>query len=523
MTAFRRPLRRGPLVFLAALLLLASGLFGGLACSKAPHSRVFIIGLDGATFDVLGPWLAKGELPNLKKLMDQGVSGELRSVYPCLSPVAWTSAATGVNPGKHGIYDFQRPDPAMPVHQILYTSQERRATPIWTLLSDAGKSVSICNVPMTWPPDKVSGLMISGFPFPEQTDDITWTSPADLQKSLPDYPLDRMGEALVAGAEGARLAEIVRSRDAVADVFKDWLKNRQDDFTWVVFTATDRVQHFFWAMSDPKHPYYTPQLGQDYGEAIHEFWKGMDLRLGEILAQMPADATIVVISDHGFGPIYRELNTANWFKTTPLNDYVKTHQVPDMYITNGIFRYRLGTNYPMNSNYELFRDMYIKEADAIVDPVTGLKPVEKVLKREELFAGRNLAKAPDLVMIEAKDYYVGPGDPGKEMDPITPLHSTSYSAYHRPNGLFIIKGPGVRTGQLEGASLLDVAPTALYLMGQPVPSEMEGRVLKAVFTPERLQKDPPKYSDGQKILSDQPERVLSPAEREQLNSVPYIK
>ncbi len=513
----RVPLMRS---FIALALVLA---LSALSCGRKPTGpKVFVIGLDGATFDLLDPWLAAGELPNLKSLMDGGVYGELHSVHPILSPVAWTSAATGVNPGKHGIFDFERPDPDQPGKSLLYTSESRRAVPVWKLLSDAGRTVGILNVPMTWPPDPVNGVMVSGFPFPDAPN-LSYTYPKELQASLGDYALDRMGEALIRDAEAAMLATIVKSRDDVARVTGDWLRTRNDDFTWTVFTATDRIQHFFWGMMDPQHPYYTEQLGKDFGEAIHEFWKGMDKRLGEILALLPEDAVVIVISDHGFGPIYREVNALNWFGRSSLNDYVRNHKVPDVFITNGIFRYRLGTTWPMSPEYDTFRSMFVEQATAIVDPLTGKKPVERVVRREELYSGRMVEKAPDLVMIEAPECYIGPGDPAKDLDTVTDLHSTSYSGYHRPNGIFIIKGPGINRGELAGASLVDVAPTILYTMGECVPQDMDGRVLTAVFGAETLKKRPPCYSDGTTILTDRPERTLSPEEKRQLEAVPYIK
>jgi predicted AlkP superfamily phosphohydrolase/phosphomutase len=112
-----------PLVVVLLATLLGAG---ALSCGRpAARSKVVVIGLDGATFDLLDPWLSAGELPNLKGLMDRGVWGPLTSVYPIISPVAWTCAATGVNPGKHGIYGFERPDPEVPGAQLLYTSEQR--------------------------------------------------------------------------------------------------------------------------------------------------------------------------------------------------------------------------------------------------------------------------------------------------------------------------------------------------------------------------------------------------------------
>lgn len=505
-------------VALAALALCLAGPGCGKGGSKP---RLYVIGLDGATFDLLQPWLDRGDLPTLKSVIDGGVSGELRSVYPILSPVAWTSMFTGTNPGKHGIYDFERPDPDAPERGIFYTSENRRAAAVWTLLNDAGLSTAVLNVPMTWPPDQVNGVMVSGFPFPSKGT-FTWTWPKELQGTLGNYPLDPMGEALIPGSEGAMLASLVESRDAVARVTLDWVRTRHEDFTFSVFTATDRVQHFFWSMMDPRHPYHTEALNQAYGEAMHEFWKTLDARLAGIIAALPPDATLIILSDHGFGPVYREVNTINWFKSTPLNEYAKTHQVPDLYATNGIFRYRLGTRWPMNPEYETFRSMFIKEATSLVDPKTGQHPIARVQKREELFAGRQVPRAPDLVLIEAPDYYIGAGDLSRDLDPVTDLHSTSYGAYHRPNGIFVIRGPHVRTGRLQGASLLDMAPTILHVMGQPVPVEMDGRVLEAVFDPQWLTRNRPRYVEGSKILEAPPERQLSEEEREQLEAVPYI-
>jgi predicted AlkP superfamily phosphohydrolase/phosphomutase len=508
------------------LLLVLAAVVGavGWSCGRpAARSKVVVIGLDGATFDLLNPWLAAGELPNLKGLMDRGVWGPLTSVYPIISPVAWTCATTGVNPGKHGIYGFERPDPEVPGAQLLYTSEQRKAAPIWTLLGDAGLSTALLNIPMTWPPDKVNGVMVSGFPFPEDTGRITWTHPPELQGTLANYPLDRMGESLVPGAEGDMLAKIVDSRDAVARVAMDWFTNRSDDFTWVVFTAPDRIQHFFWGMMDEKHPYWTPEKGALYGNAIHEFWLAMDRRLGELLATLPEDATVFVISDHGFTPIYREMNMYNWFDQTTLPDFVRQNRVHDVYITNGIFNYRLGTTWPMGPEYDEFRTRFQKEATAFVDPATGRPAVERVPKREELFSGWQIGKAPDLVMIEAPGYYIGAGDPNRDLPPCGDLHSTSYSAYHRPNGIFVAAGPKLRKGELSGASLLDVTPTLLHLMGQSVPGEMDGRVIEAIFNAEWLGKNRPRYVEGTQILTDRPERKLTAEEREQLEAVPYSK
>src|SRR5262245_33119634 len=123
-------------VVASALALSASLMLSG--CNAHHRAPVVVIGLDGADFDLILPWVEAGDLPNLKKFLDGAAVGKLTTVYPILSPVCWTSAFTGVNPGKHGIYDFQKADPMGGEDPLIETATNRRALPIWMLLSDAG-------------------------------------------------------------------------------------------------------------------------------------------------------------------------------------------------------------------------------------------------------------------------------------------------------------------------------------------------------------------------------------------------
>jgi predicted AlkP superfamily phosphohydrolase/phosphomutase len=142
------------------------------AAARAGRRRSSI-GLDGADWDLLVPWMEAGELPNLKAFLETAALGDLTTVHPILSPVCWTSGYTGSNPGKHGIFDFQKTDPSSG-ELLIETATHRRAQPIWMLLSDVGKKVGVMNVPMTYPPDPVRGSMISGFLFPSGDVNITY-------------------------------------------------------------------------------------------------------------------------------------------------------------------------------------------------------------------------------------------------------------------------------------------------------------------------------------------------------------
>ena len=135
------------------------------ATSGVTSPRVFALGLDGATFDLLLPWFRDGKLPTLARLYQQSTHARLRSVVPYLSPQAWTSFMTGKNPGKHAVWDFIVHVPHSYDIQFANASS-RRATSLWKMLSDAGKSVCVVNVQMTFPPEPVNGYLISGMEAP---------------------------------------------------------------------------------------------------------------------------------------------------------------------------------------------------------------------------------------------------------------------------------------------------------------------------------------------------------------------
>src|SRR5215813_2846442 len=128
-------------------------------------SKVVILGLDGATFDLILPWVQSGKLPHFAQLLHQGISGRLRSTVPPMSPPAWNSFMTGKNPGKHGIFDFTGRKPQS-YETSFINAAWRRAPDFWQYLTEAGKRIAVLSVPFTYPPEKVNGIMISGFDAP---------------------------------------------------------------------------------------------------------------------------------------------------------------------------------------------------------------------------------------------------------------------------------------------------------------------------------------------------------------------
>ena len=143
-------------------------------------TKLLVIGLDGATMDLIEPWAREGKLPVLAGLLQHGSYGRMQSVLPVLSSAAWTSFMTGMNPGKHGFYDFVKRAPdsyrLRPVHR-----EQMRGQSLWKILSLVGRKVIVLNVPMTYPPEAVNGAMISGLGTPNYK---TFTYPAELTQEL---------------------------------------------------------------------------------------------------------------------------------------------------------------------------------------------------------------------------------------------------------------------------------------------------------------------------------------------------
>lgn len=521
--------RRAAALALILGLLLAS--VAHLGCGgEARRPSALVLGLDGATWKLLTPLMDKGELPHLKSLVDSGISGNLSSVVPFLSPPAWTSAITGVNPGKHGIFDFLRRLP----NQMMFVNESassRRVPPIWMLLSEAGFKVGVINVPATDPPDAVNGFMISGLPHKSVTG---YTYPPELEKELKGYRLEKLQISLEANHEGELLSEIQATMRARAATTEKLITERDWDFAWIVFTETDRVQHFYWQFMDPDWPGYNPELAARYGGAIHDVWVELDQHLGRILAaarkKKGADLPVLVLSDHGFGPVHRELRLQSLLRHPPAGQTpITSSYSPE---TNGSLLYFMKQGREPTGNldgaaFDATRAAVVARVQAERDPVTGGPAARWVFKREDVYRGRFSEKSPDVVMIPAPGVYIS-NDRG-EREPWGPP-SFTFSGHHEMEGILIASGGPFRAGRLEagtrGVSLLDITPTLLYLLGRPVPDYCDGRALSVLFDPGFVKKHPVK-SEGRALPSAGPADTAGDAAAVKgvpyLEGLPYIK
>ncbi len=506
--------------------------------------KALVIGLDGVTLDLLGPWIEAGELPTLKRLMEEGAAGKLRSTLPPISSSSWSSFATGVNPGKHGLVDFVYPGAdSYKVTMINAASRQTRA--LWNWLNEAGYKVGLLGIPTTYPPEPVDGFMISGFlsPGPESE----WAYPPALKQEL----LNELGAFMLAPDEryrstrwlGRFLDDLETSVENRTQAALYLMRTKPWDLFTVVYWDTDMVQHETWRLLDPGHPRHDADEASASRDMILGFHRKVDADVGRLLAEVDSDTLIVVMSDHGFGPVHSFFLTNNWLASlgllrfkqgpttafkrclfrmgaTPLRAFriaralgmgklrrkVRFQQKAG--ILNRLFlsfddvdwsrtrAFSIGSFGQVYINlagvrpegivqpgheYEALREQLAREALALRDPRTGKPLVERVYTREEIYSGPSIDRTPDLIVQPRGWEYMafGHADFGsnKLVEPIIGL-----SGHHRPDGVLILAGPGVKAGtQLHGANIVDLTPTLLHAMGVGVPRDLDGRVLSEAF------------------------------------------
>jgi predicted AlkP superfamily phosphohydrolase/phosphomutase len=304
-------------------------------------SKVFVMGLDGATLDVMMPMIERGELPAFEKIMINGGYGRLRSVVPPLSPPAWTSFATGKNPGKNGIIGFTKIIPHS-YRLKLVNGQDNSSRTIWELSSLAGKKVIVMNVPMTYPPAPVNGVLISGLDTPGVHSDFMYP-PAlkhEIFSIFPSYKINLQLGGYLQTNRRRRLAlrmifDSIESRYRVAEYLMD--KYPWDIFI-VKFNNPDIVQHHFWKYMDPDHPEYDPNNRDDLKQAIFSVYRKLDEIALSFMSNLDNDTTFMVMSDHGAGTRINKVVYVNeWLRK---NGYL--HALDD---TNSVNRSKMKTLY----------------------------------------------------------------------------------------------------------------------------------------------------------------------------------
>jgi len=400
--------------------------------------KIAILGLDAADWEIIDPLMAKGQLPNLARLKARGAWGNIKTMVPALSPLLWTSVATGKPPEEHGIVDFLVKD-SKTGRPVPVPSRRRKVKALWNIFSDAGRSSAFIAWWATWPAEPVKGWMVSdrvayslfgfvpdspgrqGATYPEEyfreirpklVDDSAITleeiqrfadvSPAEfaaLRRRVQEDPKEAYREPI------NHLGKILASARSYQAIALDILARGQPDLFSIYYQGIDEVCHRFAHYMPPKMDMVTDREYAKYRDTVFAYYRYQDRLLGDLLAKLSPDTVVFVLSDHGF--------------------------------QNGSSR-------------------------------------------------------------PAKDPPYIEGKPG---------------LWHRRYGILIASGPSIKPGRLDTTSLLDIAPTVLYLAGLPVAADMQGRVLKEAIDDAFLARYPmrtlPSYETVGRPLEEDRQAVVS--------------
>jgi predicted AlkP superfamily phosphohydrolase/phosphomutase len=509
--------------------------------------QVTVIGLDSATFDVIDPMLAEGELPNLGRLFERGSRGVLQSTTHPLTPHAWTTMVTGVNAARHGVWDFTERDESGYRLRVINGSQ-RRAPALWDYLTAAGRRCGIVNIPFTCPAPAVDGFVVAGLDASVRDEGMTY--PPHLLDELRarfgplvldhKFPLDEHDEI--------DLGLVRRACEQKVEI-AIWLMERfEPELLFVVFMAADHIHHLCW-----------PEWEEGGASSrVADVYRVLDDAVGALVAAV-GDRDVLVVSDHGGGGLDGVVNLNAWLAANGYLTYAQggtglrkgevgrrlVHRLFELRtkvppgLRSAVGR-RLGTtrerlydlrrysivDWPRTQAfaYGAFGNVvvnlrgreregavdpgdYDRVRDEIADRLLGLRApdgdgiVARVHRREDLFDGPELERLPDLV-VEFEEYrWLGRGNLKARTptiwDEIEILGSSRpYVGSHRLAGVVALSGPSAAPGHHVLASIQDVAPTILYLLGEPVPTALEGRVLEEAVDGSLLDARPPEYRDA---------------------------
>lgn len=540
--------------------------------------RLIIIGLDGADWDVIEPFIQQGELPVIESLMDRGSHCVLRSTVPPVTPCAWTTMYTGVNPGKHGVYDFANYLCGQDrIH--LTNGSNRRCSTFMQLCSRAGLSVGCLNAPWTYPPDPLDGYVVSGMDTPQFGPGMA--HPPEVFDEI----VDLVGEYDIKPSpdlgmrEKPCVEEIDDRVEKLTTVAMWMMENRPTDLFMLVFLITDSIQHGF--LGDRT---LRSTSGRVYDDLVLHVYRLVDEAIGKMLEATGDDVPVVLVSDHGgaaferyviFDALFRELGflklkkesasltqrvkKAAWslgyrvkallpdgwvrrFRKTgarvrdaikkdfeaPEIDWNSTVAVPMP--SFGMIRVNLKGRDPAGivepgDEYERTCERITEALEQYRDPLDGARVFAQVRRGRDIYDGPNTKWAPDLVAIPTSTRFHTFSPAGSYQKglnslrpPIVP-REPNFNGTHSYNGVFVAsRGCFEARGRIEQQQIHDIAPTVLAAIGTPIPGYMDGRVIREAFTPEFLAENEPEYDDSAEIEHED-EQIESAYDTEEAEAV----
>ena len=534
--------------------------------------KVLVIGLDAATMDLIGPWAEAGHLPALADLMLQGTSARLKSTPNMHSASAWTSILTGLNPGRHGLFVFSDRDFATG-KQLFFKGGDRQGELISSYLASHNLTSGLVNVPMTYPAThEEGGFVVSGLDAPSLNERAF--SPRGLRSELLDrfpkyhFSPPGLGDLMRAGRLDEAISawiDLTETQTAVAEYL---IATRPVDFFMTVYTASDWAGHNLWNASNAS-PEVNPLI---------EIYRMLDAAVGRLTRLADPQTQIYIISDHGMGQhTGASYQLADWLENKGYMVRTKRPQARRSFVKAGSkaaravlpaslreqIKSRLGDDrverlqaadkdsfyssidwsrtsaysepgrHVININLEERNEHgWIKPSEyagicsRLISDLSewmddqGIKVVERVVRRDEAYAGPFTGRASDLYVYW--NALARLGAPPREVQD----RGFWWSGDHRPEGVLIAKGPGIKANAgVSAPSVYDLVPTLMHAAGLPVPDKLDGRVIQDLFTGEFTAAHPLKFG-ADAAFGSTAETLLSPEEEqlveEKLRGLGYI-
>lgn len=512
-------------------------------------SKVSVIGLDGATFRVVDYLVAQGRLPGFSRIIEEGSRAILKSTRPPLTPAAWASFYTGTNPGKHGVVDFFRRLPGTYTLTPV-SAQAVRGHTVWSIASDYGKRVCVYNVPLTYPAVPVNGIMISGMDAPGLDARAYYPQSCrdEILAKFPDFDIEPTHNPVYINNhfEDA-IGEFIRRLDTYLHLQIDVIRHLMQKEDWDLFVAVirspDSFQHTFW---DSVETVITQGMDNASpkdirrAEAVFSCYESIDRELGEIVSKNGEERNLIIMSDHGFGLLRREiclnklLEEAGLLKFNQVNSgrRVRNQLIKSISLrfstrmkkriskflrkqgmARSIFLNTLEDDidwaqtklYSLGQFGCLFTNMrgrepmgtvtegeerlaMLDEAEAalmnFVDPEDGLPVITEFHRREELFHGSQTGEMPAAVVTMRNYSYRGVCSLTSEMEsdsiirrPHADWDELAPTGCHRLEGVLLMHGPDIMQAELSVRNITDVTPTILRLLGFPGRESFDGEII----------------------------------------------
>jgi predicted AlkP superfamily phosphohydrolase/phosphomutase len=512
--------------------------------------NTFIFGLDGANPELVNEWIEQGDLPNLKKIRDSGLSGKLKSTFPPITGPAWSTFQTGVNPGKHGVFNWLDVSDSYKGKAI--NSNSLKTKTIWDIISHQGGEVGILSLPLTYPPKKVNGFLIPGFLTPKEGDSISYPK-SEFSQLIDEVPEFKFKPPYFTPTISPKkwvkqLKKTTRTRGEAARFL---YKKHSPSVFMVHFFSTDTVQHKLWNYREEG---WDPRL---------EVFKETDRQLGKLMEIAPDNSTFIAVSDHGFGPMDKMFNVNNWlyengflsfkkeigsylkrklaevgftqerlkpvgealyplaerlnlienYTTDPLTDGMlntmflsyrdvdwkntKAYSRADIGHIRINQKEREGMGTVEGKEYEKLRQELVDRLEKVKLPNSDQKLASWVKPKPEVYSGPFIKDAPDILFNPLPENTAAYGAAMFTSAEVFDLNPSFDPGNHRRDGLLFASGPSVSSGK-ENASIMDIAPTLLNLHSYPIPEQMDGKVIGKISSREPTYNRPSDFYKSRK-------------------------